>query len=164
MDQTVGSQWLEAAARRLRAQRFPLGEQPEVRVQAEPYEDGQLVPGAYITPPTEGNGKFERYGPGTNERTHVGYTAQLTVVAGSLGGLREDASQQINWLQTARRLFHDQRLGLVASGELVAPGVSELTCKVEPGEWTAPRDDRDKADVSVVLITYWVFEPRGIEV
>ena len=108
MSSNIGYQILQAVKRRVEA--LNLDDVRDIQLQTKPLTDDQIRPGAYITPPTKGNGHWETFPKKTNERQIVGYGCQITVVHGSLGEWNGAPDQVMDWRQTVRRKFNDNGL------------------------------------------------------
>jgi len=123
-----------------------------VLVQDDSFADGDIRPGAYITP--EGT----REGDGTTDRDLMGYMCLITVVRGSKSGGTRDQDRWTLWRQKAVRRFNNKRLLAVDDDDCLDHG-----CKAWRHEWPARMQEKiDKANMTAeaVMVSYWVLEPR----
>jgi hypothetical protein len=164
MSSNIGYQILQAVKRRVEA--LNLDDVRDIQLQTKPLTDEQIRPGAYITPPTKGNGSWETFPKKTNERQIVGYGCQITVVHGSLGEWNGAPDQVMDWRQTVRRKFNDNGLQtdtyeITDSGYHFygPPKVSEADY-----EFSDPDVEKDRmtnVDITALVVRVFVLEPRS---
>ena len=160
MSTNIGFQILQAVKRRV--EELSLDDVRDIQLQTKPLDEKQIRPGAYITPPTRGNGDWEEFPAKTNERQVVGYGCQITVVHGTLGEWDGDPEQVMDWRQSVRRKFHDHRLNL-DTYEVQDTGYNCWgPCKVTPAEFQmSEQDDRsERFDITALVVRVYVIEPR----
>jgi hypothetical protein len=161
MSTNIGYQILQAVKRRVEG--LGLSDIRDISLQTSPLSRDQIRPGAYVTPPTKGNGDWDSMPAKTNERQIVSYGCQITVVHGSLNEWNNDPVQLTDWRQAVRRTFHDKRLNFDET-EIVDPGFTCWgPCKVIPGsfEWDADDPDKDTWYITALVVRVVVAEARS---
>lgn len=151
----LGFDLLNAVAKRIRD--LDLDEIQSVDVQARPLREDQIVPGAFVSPPTRGNGEWEKYGGGhfrsTQSQIAIGYGCQVTVVNPNLDAFDRSPNVTLDWRQALRQTFHDKRLNM-GDNETDDTTFRELACTVEPGEWQGQPES--EYDITVMVVRCWV--------
>lgn len=161
MSTNIGYQILQAVKRRVEA--LNLSDVRDIQLQTMPFSRDQIRPGAYITPPTKGNGDWDKLIAKTNERQIVSYGCQVTVVHGSLNEWNNSPEQLTDWRQGVRRAFHDRRLSL-DTDEITDAGFNCWgPAKVEPGDFEWDQDDpqKDRWYITALVVRVPVAEARS---
>lgn len=161
MSSNIGYQILQAIQRRV--VELNLDDVRDIQLQTAPLSPQQIRPGAYITPPTKGNGEWETFPAKTNERQVVGYGCQVTVVHGSLGEWSGDPEQVMDWRQAVRRKFHDRRIDF-DTYEIQDSGFNCWgPCKVTPADFQMDDENprRGNWDITALVVRVFVIEQRS---
>jgi hypothetical protein len=161
MSTNIGYQILQAVRRRVGE--LNLDDVRDIQLQTKPLDESQIRPGAYITPPTKGNGEWATFPAKTNERQVVGYGCQITVVHGTFGEWNGDPSQVTDWQQAVRRKFHDRRTDFDTYEVQDAGFNCWGPCKVTPAEFLMELQDErhERFDITALVVRVFVIEPRG---
>lgn len=160
MSTNIGFQILQAVKRRV--EELSLDDVRDIQLQTKPLSSIQIRPGAYLTPPTRGNGDWEFMPSKTNERQVVGYGCQVTVVHGTFAEWNDDPEKVMDWRQAVRRKFHDRRIDF-DTYEIQDAGFNCWgPCKVTPAEFKMDdQDDRtERFEISALVVRVFVLEPR----
>jgi len=117
-----------------------------------PFSEIDMRSGAYVTP----EGRKVGQKP-TNEKDHIGYVFQITVIEGRGSVGSSDTSVWQQAMQELATAFNNKR-----------PTVPELPDTVtllpaEAGEYSLPNDDKFKGfHVAAVRVTFWCRQPRDL--
>lgn len=123
-----------------------------VVVQDAPFQDGDIRPGAYVTP--EGT----REGDGTTESDMMGYLVLITIVRGARSGGSVDQDRWTLWRQKVIRRLNNKRLLAVDDSDC-----KDCSCKAWRHEWPerlAEKIEGKGLTAEAVMVSYWVLEPR----